>query len=126
MPVPNAAPQATTLVGNARPRSPNHLYTACTATGKEGPSAAPSRMRLVSSAANPDTTLMGNSAADQATPIHPMMDLVRTRFARKPTATPEAENSRKKALPSIPNWTWLRPSSRMMGTLDRPTTALSA
>src|ERR1700678_3675851 len=89
MPVPKAAPLATTLVGSARFWFPNHLYTACTATGKAGPSAAPSTTRLPASTAKLEMPLKGNKVNAQTAPIAAMMVLVRTRFATKPTRTPE-------------------------------------
>jgi hypothetical protein len=69
---------------------------------------------------------MGNSASAQTSAMQSISTLVRTWLAAKPTTMPERENRRKKALPSEPNWVLLRPRSRMMGTLARPTTALSA
>ena len=39
---------------------------------------------------------------------------------------PERENKRKNALPSIPKRVWLKANSCMIGTLDKPITALSA
>ena len=103
MPAPKAAPLATTLVGNARCALVNHWYTACTATGKAGPSAAPRITRLVTNKVKLEIMVIGNNAADQATPMMHMIVLVLKRLARNPTATPEAENNRKNALPNMPN-----------------------
>ncbi len=103
MPAPTAAPLATTLVGSARRSLPNHQETACTATGKAGPSAAPRTTRLLTSTAKLETLIIGNNAAAQTTPMTHMMVLVLRRLARNPTAMPETEKSRKNALPSKPN-----------------------
>src|ERR1700679_3563785 len=100
MRAPKAAPLATTLVGSARCALSNHLYTACTATGKAGPSAAPRSTRLLSKTGKLETMLIGNNATDQTTPMIHMIVLVLKRLARNPTVTPEAKNNRKNALPS--------------------------
>ena len=103
MPAPKAAPLATTLVGSARCALSNHLYTACSATGKAGPSAAPSITRLLTNKGKLEIMLIGNNAADQATPMIHMILFVLKRLARNPTVTPETENNRKNALPNRPN-----------------------
>src|ERR1700691_4824806 len=102
MPARKAAPLATTLVGSARCALSNHLYTACTATGKAGPSAAPRITRLLSNMGKLEIMLIGNNATDQTTPMIHMIDLVVKRLGRKPTGTPEAKNNKKNALPSMP------------------------
>src|ERR1700734_1367667 len=91
MPAPKAAPLATTLVGSARCALANHLYTACSATGKAGPSAAPRTTRLLSNTVKLEIMLIGNNAADQTTPMMHMIVLVLKRLARNPTVTPEAK-----------------------------------
>src|SRR3984957_16330 len=103
IPAPKAAPLATMLVGNARCALANHLYTACTATGKAGPSAAPRTTRLLTNKEKLEVMLIGNNAADQTTPMIHMRVLVLKRLERNPTVTPEAKNNRKNALPSMPN-----------------------
>ncbi len=84
------------------------------ATGKAGPSAAPRITRLPTSVAKPETRIIGSKAADQTTLISSMSVLVRIRLARNPTATPERENKRKNALPSIPNCVCVKRNSRMI------------
>src|ERR1700723_1865750 len=82
IPAPKAAPLAIMLVGNARCALANHLYTACTATGKAGPSAAPRTTRLLTNKEKLEVMLIGNNAADQTTPMIHMRVLVLKRLER--------------------------------------------
>jgi hypothetical protein len=69
---------------------------------------------------------MGNWQRDQISAMAASTHLVGTRLTRNPTRTAPSEKKAKKLVPIRPNWAWVRPTSRMIGTADKPSTALSA